>query len=214
MPAKPSRRRAGKATERDRQREQTRQKVYEAALTIIRRDGAGPARIEDIVELAGVSRGTFYFHFPSKDDVLIQLLQESQLEMVSVLEAMPADAPIRSLMEAVASAIARRWVEEPQMLSEVGVAALKYTAQRITEIGKVHPLHEALVPRFQQAMDRGELLAGLPAEIGAELFLVSLFSAALAWCGNPLLPLEQMLSQVVFFYLRAAAPDDRRPEAP
>ncbi len=51
---------------RDRQRLETRARVYEAAVDEFRREGFARAQVDRIVAAAGVARGTFYFHFPSK----------------------------------------------------------------------------------------------------------------------------------------------------
>ena len=58
---------------RERQRLETHRRVFEAALEIFIRDGVAAARIEDITSLAAVSRGSFYFHFPTKEDVLLAI---------------------------------------------------------------------------------------------------------------------------------------------
>ena len=55
---------------RDAQRQQTRQRVYAAALTEFKRTGMAAADVGDIAAAAGVARGTFYFHFPTKEHVL------------------------------------------------------------------------------------------------------------------------------------------------
>ncbi|HEX4291065.1 MAG TPA: TetR family transcriptional regulator, partial [Trebonia sp.] len=49
---------------RDAQRQQTRQRVYAAALAEFKRTGMAAADVGDIAAAAGVARGTFYFHFP------------------------------------------------------------------------------------------------------------------------------------------------------
>src|SRR5690606_227101 len=66
-------------TERDRQREETHRRLFETALDLFRRDGIEAASIEEIANRAGVSRGTFYFHFPTKDDVLLELIAEKEV---------------------------------------------------------------------------------------------------------------------------------------
>ena len=51
----------------------TRQKLLDAAVTIFTRDTVENARIDDIIDLAGVSRGTFFHYFPHKEDLLLAL---------------------------------------------------------------------------------------------------------------------------------------------
>jgi len=193
-------------TERDRQREQTRERLYQAALTVFRRDGVTAARIDDIATAAGVSRGTFYFHFPAKDDVLLRLLAESQASISDELDALPDDAPIDDVLQTMARAMAATWKDDPDLLREIGTVALKVTALALPDATRQHPVQLALIPRFDKAVERGEIGTLIPPELLTEFFLVNLFGAALSWCGNQMLPLEFLLTNVVSFFLKAAAP--------
>jgi len=58
---------------RSRQRADTRERIFETALREFRDVGFGAAHIDRIAKNAGVARGTFYFHFPTKDDVILEL---------------------------------------------------------------------------------------------------------------------------------------------
>ena len=59
-------------TSRELQRKETYVRVYEAALTEFRRVGVDQARVSAICQQAGVAKGTFFFHFPTKDHVLLE----------------------------------------------------------------------------------------------------------------------------------------------
>jgi AcrR family transcriptional regulator len=56
---------------RQRRAAATRQRLYEAAMAEYARVGLETARVEDIVATAGVSWGTFFHYFPTKEDVLL-----------------------------------------------------------------------------------------------------------------------------------------------
>src|SRR5438309_11439369 len=70
---------------RTRQRLETRDRIFEAALAEFRRAGVAASEIEDIVRAAKVARGTFYLHFPTKDHVLMELLRRQQRELAAAL---------------------------------------------------------------------------------------------------------------------------------
>src|SRR6516225_12220817 len=89
---------------RERQREDTRQRIYDAAMDIFRRDGFEVARVDDVAKAAGVSHGTFYFHFATKDEVLIQCLRASEMRVVAAIEAVPAGAPLIAVLDAASAA--------------------------------------------------------------------------------------------------------------
>ncbi len=58
---------------RSRQRADTKERIFEMALREFREVGFASAQIDQIAKNAGVARGTFYFHFPTKDDVMLEL---------------------------------------------------------------------------------------------------------------------------------------------
>src|SRR5271170_1853245 len=70
---------------REVQRQQTRQRVYAAALAEFKRTGMAAADVGDIATAAGVARGTFYFHFPTKEHVLAELERHEEARLVAQL---------------------------------------------------------------------------------------------------------------------------------
>lgn len=62
------------APSRQEQRQQTRAKLVEAALRIFAERGYDHATVEEISLAAGHSKGAYYFHFDSKEDILLELL--------------------------------------------------------------------------------------------------------------------------------------------
>ncbi|QDX80539.1 hypothetical protein B9N43_04290 [Denitratisoma sp. DHT3] len=73
-------------TSRDLQRQETFNRVYEAALAEFRRVGVDQSRVSDICERAGVAKGTFFFHFPTKDHVLLERQRRISEAMAARIE--------------------------------------------------------------------------------------------------------------------------------
>ena len=61
-----------KQTKRKIQGEQTRQKLFETSLELFNKHGYDNVTIDDICEKIGVSKGAFYTHFKSKDQVIVE----------------------------------------------------------------------------------------------------------------------------------------------
>ena len=70
----------------------TRAALLAAAERVFADRGYAAASVDAIVETAGLSKGTFYWHFKSKDDLLFALLEER------------IDRPLREWMERLESA--------------------------------------------------------------------------------------------------------------
>lgn len=85
-----------KLTNRQIQAMQTKNKIYNAAVELLENTGYQNIRIEDICKQAGVAVGSFYTHFKSKNDILVEIFKraddyfrdevEKSLENKSVLD--------------------------------------------------------------------------------------------------------------------------------
>jgi AcrR family transcriptional regulator len=76
------------ARSRTRQAERTRatrRKLLDAAKRIFAQDGFEAARLEDIAAGAGYTRGAFYAHFKSKEDIFFALFEEWVRERIDSL---------------------------------------------------------------------------------------------------------------------------------
>ena len=194
----------GGGSMRDRQREETRQRVFAAALDVFRREGVSQSRIDDIAKLAGVSHGTFYFHFPTKEDVLAELLDLSEQRIIRSLDALAPDAPAVAMLECFSVAMAREWQGDRRLFPDVAMVGLKLAAAGGP--GRdAGGLRKVLAGRFARALERGSLASPMAPEVLADFFLANACAAALAWCGNPDAPLESVLSAVVHLFLNGAA---------
>jgi AcrR family transcriptional regulator len=57
-------------------RDDTREKLFEAAARVFEEQGAGGASIETIAAAAGFTRGAFYSNFKSKNELIIAMLED------------------------------------------------------------------------------------------------------------------------------------------
>jgi AcrR family transcriptional regulator len=211
---------------RERQREDTHQRIYAAAMEIFRRDGFEVARVDDVAKAAGVSHGTFYFHFATKDEVLIQCLRASEVRVVAALSVVPVGAPLLAVLDAAGAAIALEWEGDPKLFPDVAMVATRYLFRgHLNQMASASPAAPtpavparapnpppavepksltaaALAIRFGAAAARGELSPLLPAEVLANLCLVNLFAATLSWCSDPAArPLALMLAGMSRLFL-------------
>ena len=160
---------------RDRQRLETRDRLFEAALAEFRRVGFASAQIENIVERAGVARGTFYFHFPTKEHVLLEYQRRHELAIVERLATIPGRTEsVKSFLLRFVDALAAdvRAVGDPALVREL--VAMFVRAPRYIDLN-TEPLVVALVDYFSEAAERGEVRKDLSPEEITGVFLVTLF---------------------------------------
>ena len=77
---------------REDSRDQTTQRLLDAAQKLIAKKGLSAASVEDIAAAAGYTRGAFYSNFNSKGDLFIELLRRDHEETHVELAALRSDA--------------------------------------------------------------------------------------------------------------------------
>ncbi|UXA17293.1 TetR/AcrR family transcriptional regulator [Mycobacterium sp. SMC-4] len=70
---------------RDIRRLQTRERLFGAAVAEFSRTGLAAADVHAIVTAAGVAHGTFFFHFPTKEHVLLELERREEQRIAKEL---------------------------------------------------------------------------------------------------------------------------------
>src|ERR1700731_4130529 len=84
---------------REAQRLQTRARLFDAAVAEIDRCGFARTDVAKIAAAVGVARGTFYFHFPTKEHVLVELELAEEAKIVADLATKTAtDDDLLSLL--------------------------------------------------------------------------------------------------------------------
>ena len=162
---------------RDVQRLETRERVFEAAITEIKQAGLASADIAAIVAAAGVARGTFYFHFPTKEHVLAELERDEESKIVAMLAAEPS-AP--GDLKAMLTSLVRQVLAAEERLGPVvfrDMLGLHFSATRPIEdeLGE-HPLAEFVIAAIAEAQAAQRVSPDADAgELGV-IFLTGLFA--------------------------------------
>lgn len=189
----------GRTTRAERQREQRRRELLDVALRVFAQRGYHHARIADIIDAAGVARGTFYLYFESKNAIfhalLDELLRRLRASVVGVSigpDAPPVDQQIRASVERVLAA----FVESPDLTRVVLREAVGLDAEVDK---KLEDFYERLHHWLAEALRNGARL-GLLRSTNAEL-------ASWAVLGT----FKQMVQLLVD---SSARPDAERPTIP
>src|SRR6201993_4416181 len=149
------------------QRLQTRARVFDAAVAEFGRSGLAGADVAAIAAAAGVARGTFYFHFPTKEHVLVELERAEEARIVAMLDTRTAE---RDDLVSVLSLLVREGVAAERRLGPVvfrDMLGLHFSSTRPVEDElREHPLAEFVIAaiaeaqaaeRVPQEADAGEL---------------------------------------------------------
>jgi AcrR family transcriptional regulator len=95
MAVKHQRRHRGRPRASEHEQDDTRRSLLDAAARLIAERGYRGTTVNEIVARAGLSKGTFYWHFGSKDDVLFAVLEERidrpLYELIDLLKTAPPE---------------------------------------------------------------------------------------------------------------------------
>jgi len=78
--------------------EKTKSRVLKTARHLIHQKGFCGTSINDVIQATGVKKGNLYFHFPSKEELGLAILQEANKEFAAFLSnALHGDRPLDKL---------------------------------------------------------------------------------------------------------------------
>ena len=110
----------------------TRERILDAAAVVLNRNGYAGTRLSDIAELAGVAAPAIYYYFPSRDEVIQEVVQVGLRRTMShVRESLDAAASDAGPMERILTAV--------QAHLEVVLRDSEYSSAAIRNGGQLPP---------------------------------------------------------------------------
>jgi AcrR family transcriptional regulator len=174
---------------RERKKDETRQRIFKAAIKLFHTRGFDATTVDDITEKADVGKGTFFNYFPRKESVLTYLslkrLQENEANASQILAAArPAREKLIEIYCHAASAY-----EEDRELSRYVVNELMGRAfSPSEEEGHGQRWQRLIIPILEKAQASGEFRKDVP-PARAEAVLTGVYYA-LVYCWVNCLELD------------------------
>ncbi len=91
---------------RARRRQQTRERIVDAAVELFVRQGYDATTVDQIATTADVARGTFFNHFPGKEDVTHAWIERRQDEIRNSVAAARAPDAAARILEGIKNVVA------------------------------------------------------------------------------------------------------------
>lgn len=168
--------------------EERKDQIIEAAMTVFARKGFYEARMDDIVQESGLSKGTLYWYFQSKDEVIAAIMEHFfGIELHEIQDALNQEEMIsQQLVQLIHRAAA-----ELKHMSEIMPITLEFysTASRKKTVqAKLKEYFNAylrlLAGMIQVGIERGEFRPVNPQETA--IAIGSLFEGLITlWIVDP-----------------------------
>ena len=185
-----------KPSVREVRRLQTRERILGAAIAEFKRTGMVGADVGAIVIAAGVAHGTFYFHFPTKEHVLLELERREEARIAAELARFLETAHdlTAALTEAVHLVTGLEQRLGRQLFKEL--LALHFSPSRPeSDDWTDHPVIVLLVREIERARGDGVVHPEVDAFYSATFFLLGIYG--LLTTTDSLTTRDTMLAKLV-----------------
>ncbi|MEP2717682.1 TetR/AcrR family transcriptional regulator [Pseudophaeobacter sp.] len=176
---------------------ETRARLVAVATALVEQHGFAALRTEEVVQGAGVAKGTFFAHFRDKDALMDLLIGAGIDRQLDQLEKAPAPKTVEELV-ALQMPLIRFMTQERYVFDVIlrlsGAAA-------IAEIGKIATTFGRFLELTTTWFERGHFRRDIPAELqadGMQAFVTQVM--ALHFCA---LHEDQGMEERLNIYLRA-----------
>jgi len=165
-----------KPSAREAKRLQTRERLMGAAIAEFKRSGMAEADVSAVVAAAGVAHGTFFFHFPTKQHVLLELEQREEERIAKQLgKYTDSKGNLSSILNEAVRLVVGLERRLGAMLFK-DFLALHFSQTRPTDESKEHPVIVRVAQEIERAQQRGHVDPDVNSMNSAVFFLLGLYA--------------------------------------
>ena len=148
--------------------EERKLQIIEAAVSVFAREGFNKARMDDIADKAGLSKGALYWYFKSKDAIISAILDSVFSREISRIRKMAdIDLPAREMLKGYIDSVTADLVAmKPIMPILYEFIAMGFRQKRIQKSLQryLRGFMEVAEPLIQRGVDKGEFIDVDPTE--------------------------------------------------
>jgi AcrR family transcriptional regulator len=172
---------ADKLSAREAKRLQTRERLMGAAIAEFKRTGMAEADVSAIVAAAGVAHGTFFFHFPTKEHVLLALERREEDRIAKQFaQFLKSKHDLASALHEAVRLVAGLERRLGDMLFKDFLAAHFSQTRPPAEDGRDHPLIVLVAQEIARAQEGGGTDPEVTPMNSAVFFLLGLYALLIA----------------------------------
>ena len=165
-----------------------RERILDTALEVIAKRGYASAGVKEIVDRSGTSKGSFYFHFPSKEQMVMALLERMSEKLVNKVYNAIKDQP--SPLHRLAASIDILMAVFVRKRNIAQVLLLNVVGNGKTMDRKFLPIRERFLELIKQELDsavESGQIAPVDTSLAARVWLGGIHEVILHWLltGQP-----------------------------
>jgi AcrR family transcriptional regulator len=191
-----------------------RERILDAAFHVFSRTGYRDAAVDDIAREAETSKGGIYFHFPTKESILMELMGSTADRLIAKVresvEAQPASDPVTRAGTAIDAVLAifagHRSMARLLLVDGLGAGALFRT-----ETLRLHDRFVSLIASYLDGAVQDGAIPAIDTRIAATAWFGALHELVVGWLvAERPAPLEDSGEVLRTLLLRSVGvPEDR-----
>ena len=175
-----------------RKKDETRRSILASAQSLFKQKGYEATSVDEIVQAADLVKGTFYYHFDSKEQVLLNLRYLAVIEAVEAsIASLDSGATARDALAVLTEKLGG-WSQDNPDLARVfyGRSAvlmpqqMQVQAQSTKSLPASPPLAKKIAEIIKSGQKSGELRQDIDALTLAEHFIFMLFHTQMTWVAQ------------------------------
>lgn len=168
--------------------EERKLQIIEAAVSVFAREGFNKARMDDIADKAGLSKGALYWYFKSKDAIILTILDSLFSREISRIQKLAdIDLPVREMMKVYIDSITKDLgAMKPMMPILFEFIAMAFRQKNIRKSLQKYfkNFMEVTEPLIQRGIDKGEFIPVDPTNASQTIGAI-IEGSVLLWSYDP-----------------------------
>ena len=192
---------------REQNKVDTRARIITAAAEKFLTQGVEQSTVSEVARQAGVSRGTFFNYFPTKDSVLTAMWEDMAARFARVTaREMGADATTRERVVSVFQNFANAAEREPDYMRLVSGEMNRAMPSGDTPTSRAEVVNDHLEKIMKAGQTAGDVRTGHDARFLAQMVTAGYIAAVMRWRENPDFDVREEFAETAEFVADSITP--------
>ncbi len=186
--------------------EQTRQRLFTATMELLGEKGFGSTTVDEIVERAGVAKGTVYYHFKSKAELVEALMKEQPLGSNLTAAVASSSDPAEQMAAIVRAEL--EFIRDNRDFARLFITEMWREDRKWRETLLIlrNGVFATISDTIRRGMDAGVFAADLDPGLSASAIFGSVATVALDWLMlDPERDIEEVASRITDLVAKSLA---------
>jgi AcrR family transcriptional regulator len=178
-----------------------RQQILDAAIECFSRQGFHPTTMQDIIRESGLSSGSIYMYFASKEELIEAIAERRHARELALVQTAELEGEITTTLERLLQSFFHLLIDtkerkERRLAIQLWGEALRNPRILTTVRKGVDEPRKILTKILQQARKQGDLLPGCNAEATARVMIALFQGLVLQLAWDPSIEVEPLVESV------------------